>query len=38
MEGLFGPDALFGFDWRLALGDDAAHRRRDGRLAEAKHR
>ena len=21
MEGLFGPDALFGFDWRLALGD-----------------
>ena len=22
MEGLFGPDALFTFDWRLALGDD----------------
>ncbi|HET7683575.1 MAG TPA: DEAD/DEAH box helicase [Marmoricola sp.] len=22
MTGLFGPDALFSFDWRLALGDD----------------
>ena len=22
MEGLFGPDAMFSFDWRLALGDD----------------
>src|SRR6478735_2724382 len=22
MDGLFGPDALFTFDWRLALGDD----------------
>ena len=22
MEGLFGPDALFSFDWRLALGGD----------------
>ncbi|MET0837827.1 MAG: DEAD/DEAH box helicase [Marmoricola sp.] len=22
MEGLFGPDALFSFDWRLALGKD----------------
>ena len=22
MEGLFGPDALFSFDWRLALGAD----------------
>ncbi|MET0998434.1 MAG: DEAD/DEAH box helicase [Marmoricola sp.] len=22
MEGLFGPDALFSFDWRVALGDD----------------
>ncbi len=22
VEGLFGPDALFTFDWRLALGDD----------------
>ncbi len=23
MEGLFGPDALFSFDWRLALGEEA---------------
>ncbi|MGI9155724.1 MAG: DEAD/DEAH box helicase [Marmoricola sp.] len=22
MTGLFGPEAMFGFDWRLALGDD----------------
>ena len=31
MEGLFGPDALFSFDWRLALGSRPADRRRDGR-------
>ena len=33
MTELFGPDALFGFDWRLALGEDAADRLTDGEMA-----
>jgi SNF2 family DNA or RNA helicase len=33
MTGLFGPDALFSFDWRLALGDDPAGRLTDDEMA-----
>ena len=29
-DGLFGPEALFGFQWQLALHGDAADRRGDG--------
>ena len=35
MEGLFGPGALFEFDWRLALGDDALTDDEMAALAEA---
>jgi superfamily II DNA or RNA helicase len=33
MTGLFGPDALFSFDWRLALGEDPADRLTDDEMA-----
>ena len=32
MTGLFGPDALFSFDWRLALGEDPADRLTDDEM------
>ena len=35
MDGLFGPGALFEFDWRLALGDDALTDDEMSALAEA---
>jgi SNF2 family DNA or RNA helicase len=35
MKGLFGPDALFEFDWRLALGDDPLTADEMRTLAEA---
>ena len=35
MDGLFGPGALFEFDWRLALGDDALTDDEMAALAEA---
>ncbi len=34
-EGLFGPQALFGFDWRLALGQDQLTDEEMAALAEA---
>ena len=33
MTGLFGPDALFSFDWRLALGDEPTDRLSDEEMS-----
>ncbi len=33
MTGLFGPEALFSFDWRLALGEEPADRLTDEEMA-----